>query len=272
MLFLTDKKRSFAILTISLFNIAILQAQEFTLLKNISTKASAITTDPFGSLYTYGEYKLAKYDIDGKKLNEFEDYKSGKITYVDASDPLKTLVYYEDFMVLKVLDKTLSEIASYSLNNLGFYSINAIAHSRDNNFWLFDNANFKLKKVDENGAMLYESENFNMLFNKPVQPVQIIDYERTLYLNDPKKGIFLFDRFGAYQKTIPLLGVDKIQVIQTKILYFKNNNLNSYNIESFKTKSVDLLPLGNSIIAAQIQKDRIYVLNKNQVSIYKIVQ
>ena len=271
MQYLMAKKLSFVILIFSLVSITFIQAQDFELIKSINTKANALTSDRFGNFYTYGDYKLIKFDVNGVKLNEFEDYKSGKITYVDATDPLKTLVYYEDFMVLKVLDKTLSEIASYSLNNLGFYSINAIAHARDGNFWVFDNANFKLKKIDENGKVVYESENFNMLFNAGVQPVQILDYERTLYLNDPKKGIYFFDRFGVYQKMVPLLNVDKIQIIQTMILYFKDGNINSYSPITLETKIFELPKNSDKIIDAQFQKDRMYILEKNTINLYKIV-
>lgn len=270
MQYLMAKKQSFVILIISILSISIIQAQEFELIKSINTKANAITTDRFGNFYCYGEYKLTKFDINGNKLNEFEDYKSGKITYVDATDPLKTLVYYEDFMVLKVLDKTLSELSSLSLTDLGFFSINTIAHARDGNFWVFDNANFKLKKIDENGDMLYESESFNMLFNTAVQPVQILDYERTLYLNDPKKGIYFFDRFGAYQKMLPLLGVDNVQIIQTMILYFKDGNINSYSPVTLETKSFELPKIGQKIIDAQLQKDRMYILETNKLSLYKV--
>lgn len=266
------RKQSFVILIISLFSFLQLQAQDFELLKSIPTNANAITSDHFGNFYAYGEYKLTKFDINGDKLSEFEDYKSGKITYVDATDPLKTLIYYEDFMVLKVLDKTLSVISSIALNDLGFFSVNAIAHARDGNFWLFDNANFKLKKIDENGGMLYESENFNMLFNAAVQPQQILDYERTLYLNDPKKGIYLFDRFGVYKKMIPLLNVDKIQIIQTMILYFKDGNINSYSTVIMETKSVELPQIEQKIIDAQLQKDRMYILEPHKINIYKIIQ
>jgi len=271
MRFLTAKKLSYVILTISLCSFLSSSAQEFQLIQEFTTKGNAIATDNFGNLYVYGDYKIVKYNNEGVKLNEFEDYQSGKISYVDASNPLKTLLYYEDFMVMKVLDKTLSELLSYSLNKFNLYSINAIAYSRDDNFWFFDNVNFKLKKFDENGGLMYESENFNMLFDTTVQPIQIINFGSDLYVNDPHQGVFIFDRFGTYQKKIPLTNIKSIQILQNKIIYFKDGDLYSYNRKDFSNNVVSLDKLDKEIIAVQIQKDRLYVLSKNKVSIYKIV-
>lgn len=263
------KKLHFATLIISLFLLLPVSsiAQEYTLIKTIKAKEAKMLTDAFGNLYIIEDFRLTMYTINGEKVGVFEDYKSGKISYVDVINPMKILVYFQDFMIAKVLDKKLSEIASLSLNDLNYYAVDVIANANDGDFWLFDKTDFKFKKITNRGEMVYESERFNVLLNEDYNPKQILDYERHLYLNDPEVGVLLFDRFGVYQKTIPLKGAETIQVIWGRILYFKDNELHSYNEKSFENRSMKL-PEGENYKFAQLQKDRVFVQTDSKIMIY----
>lgn len=265
-------KKLFLSITISIcllcFSIESVAAQNYSPVKSIvATNDSKIETDYLGNLYIISEFRISKYDINGKPLYVFEDYKNGAIASIDVTDPMKILVFYSDFMVVKALDVTLSEMASYALNEVGYYSISALAHSRDDDFWIFDNTSFVLKKIQETGKALYQSERFNLLFQETVQVRQIIDYENHVYVNDPTNGIYVFDRFGTYQKKIPIIGADKIQIIQGIIVYFENGKLKSYNTQEIREEEMSL-PDWLTPEYAQIQKDRVYIKEKDRVSIY----
>ena len=273
MLALMERKQHFSILRCSLFLFLVFtcfqvtQAQTYSPVKSIQSKGADISTDYLGNLYIIKEFRLSKYDMNGKPLSVYEDYSNGRITSVDVSDPMKIIVFYEDFMKVKVLDKTLSELALYDFNQSGYSSISALAHSRDDDFWIFDNTAFLLKKVDENGKALYKSEKFNMLFTETVQVRQIVDYEDYIYLNDPNNGIYVFDRFGTYQKRIPILGADKIQIIQGIIVYFQNETLYSYNTVDLREEQMNL-PSWVHGSYGQLQKDRVYIVEADRISIY----
>ena len=269
MLYLMGKKLHYAILILSLLFISIktTTAQQYTLVKEIKAKNASMLTDAFGNLYVIEAYRLTLYDADGNKKGVFEDYKSGEISYVDVINPMKVLVYFQDFMIAKVLDRNLSELSSLNLNELGFYAVDVIANSNDGNFWLYDKSDFKLKKVNSSGEKLYESENFNVLIEREYNPVQILDYGMQIYLNDPDEGILEFDRFGSYKKLISLKDEKTIQVVRNRILYFENNELHSYNKDTFVEQNMKL-PAGETYNFAQLQKDRVYLLTENKVIIY----
>ncbi|MEZ4979704.1 MAG: hypothetical protein R2772_10455 [Chitinophagales bacterium] len=264
---LTDKHFTYLSILVLSFASQGAKAQNYQLIKSLPAKEVKIVTDYLANLYLIENYRLSLYDKNGNSSFIYEDYSHGKISSVDVSDPLKILVYYEDYMHLKVLDKTLSEIGSYNLNDLGYYSISALAHARDDNFWVFDNIAFRLKKMDAAGTALYSSEKFNLLFKETVQVSTMLDYENFVYLNDPKNGIYVFDRFGTYQKRIPLLELNSFQIIQNKLIYFKENSLFSYDLLSFKEEQMPL-PEWLQAKASELRKDRVYVVESDKVSIF----
>ena len=108
---LMDKKLSSFILTILWFSFIIsplqITAQDYTLIQKLPAKNASFATDYLGNLYLINDYNLSLYDSNGNFIKKFEEYKSGKISSIDVSNPLKILVYYADFMIVKVLDKTL---------------------------------------------------------------------------------------------------------------------------------------------------------------------
>lgn len=256
-----------ALILFLIFSASFVAAQTYEPVKSIVLSNADITTDYLGNLYTISEFRITKYDRNGKPLHLFEDYKNGSIWSVDVTDPMKIIIYYGDFMMIKVLDVTLSEIGAYSLNDLGYYSVSALAHSRDDDFWIFDYASFNLKKVNENGEVVYKSEKFNLLFNESVQAKQIIDYENNVYLLDPVNGIYVFDRFATYKQRIPITGIEKFQIIQDVIIYFQDGVLRSYNTKDFREEEM-ALPEWVTASYCQLQKDRVYILEKDRVSIY----
>ncbi len=89
-----------------------------------------------------------------------------------------------------------------------------------------------------------------------------------VYVNDPAVGILVFDNFGAYYKTIPILGLQKFHIMQEQIIYYQDGRLRSYNPITFDAKMISL-PDSVGVIQAAIEKERIAVLKKDQVDFYR---
>lgn len=226
-----------------------------------------IQTDHFGNLYVVKDFRITLFDLNGKQLFVFEDYTSGKISHIDVTDPMKIIVYYKDFMVVRLLDKTLSELSSFRLNNSGFDMVETIAHTRDRKFWIYNQSDFKLKKIDESGKIFNESELFNILFDEPVAPTKIIEYEGIVYLNDPLQGIYVFDQFGTFLRKIPIKSIRQFQLIQEKLIYFDGLMLSSYDLRFSKEQEM-AVPSKEGLIGVSLQKNRLFLHTKNKVAIY----
>jgi hypothetical protein len=243
-------------------------ATSFTLINTYDTKANLVTVDNFRNFYAAADNKLYKFSPEGAFLYPYEEFKYGKIGMIDANNPLKTYVFYPDFMTVVTLDKFLAPLTVYSFLDLGYQNITAVAASTDGRLWFYDNTDFKLKKIDETGKVYLEGQPLNLIIQETPNPNFMMEKEGRVYVNDPAVGILVFDIFGSYNKTIPIKGLTKFQVLQDQVIYFDNSRMNSYNQTTLELKTLSL-PDSTGVTMAAIEKDRIAVLKKDQILFYK---
>jgi hypothetical protein len=105
-----------------------------------------------------------------------------------------------------------------------------VAISYDNNYWVFDEVENKLKKIDDTGNTLLSTPDLRMVFSESFSPEKIIDYNGYVYLYNKSKGCKIFDYYGALKQSIPLLNQNHIQVIKNSILGFDDSALHVYDI------------------------------------------
>ncbi len=251
-----------------IFGLWSLAATSFSLINTYQTKANNIAIDNFGSFYAASNNSVMKFSSDGKFLFRYEEFKYGKIGMVDVNNPMKLLVFYPDFMTVMTMDRFLAPINTYNFFDLGYQNISAVASSNDGRIWFYDNIEFKLKKIDEGGKVFRESQALNVVLEQAPNPNFMMERDNKVYMNDPNIGILVFDIFGSYEKTIPLKGLSKFQVLQDQIIYFDNHHLNAYNSFTLELKSLSL-PDTLDVSLAAIEKDRLAIMKKEKIDFYK---
>jgi hypothetical protein len=181
--------------------------------------------DRIGNVYYYDAQNiLTKYETAIKRYTRFADLKSGKISSIDVSNPLRVLVFYADQGVVKFLDVNLTEINSLQIRNTypdGW--IASVSSSNNNGIWMYDNLNRKLIKLDEQLNQVFISGDLFLVLGKKIKPSFLYEYADELFLADAKHGVFVFDLFGGYKRTLPIYSDTILQVESNKIYYQKNN-------------------------------------------------
>jgi len=213
----------------------------FNLAAQIKGDVVFFTTDHMGNVYIVESHQVKKYGISGNLQETFSNKNFGAIAAIDASNPLRVLVYYRDFGHIMFLDDELSLIGSaISLVALGLDQTTLICASWNDGIWLYDPQDFQLKRLDRNLKTTHQSGNINQLVGVEINPNYMVEYDNFVYLNNPQNGILVFDQYGTYFKTIPLKGLDQFQLNGEQVFFKEEGKLKSYNLKLFTENSVDL--------------------------------
>src|SRR5678809_1156749 len=95
----------------------IAQPDTFRLINTLSYPITSFTVDNLGELYLINSSnQLKKLDEKGDSIGVFNQVtKYGKLSYVEAQNPWKTILYYQNFSTIVLLDKYLQSIGTINL-------------------------------------------------------------------------------------------------------------------------------------------------------------
>jgi hypothetical protein len=168
-----------------------------------------------------------------------------------------------------MLDNTLSEVSVIPLRQSGILSYSSVCFSsQDNNIWFFDTQDYKLKKMDNNKNIIIESSDMFALIGKAIHPVFMQEKDQYIYLSDPQVGIVVFDIYGTYYQTLPLLDLTKFQVMADQLFFQKGPQLQSLQLKTLEEKNIPF-PDGIDPLDVRIEQDRLYLLKKEGLDIYR---
>ncbi len=215
--------------------------------------------------------QLRKIDGKGDSVGVFNDVKRyGIPAFIDVTNPLKILAYYKSFSTAIVLDRLLNARNTINFRKQNIFTVKAIATSYDNFIWLFDEQDYKLKKIDDEGKVLLETNDCRMLFDTVPSPTKIIDQDNFVYLYDPEKGFYIFDYYGAFKNRLAFLNWNNVEVSGKTMYGFVDNKLYTYQPNSFVLKEYKLPPFFGDYLAIKAMNGKVYVLKDHGIDIYKV--
>ncbi len=243
----------------------------FQLVTRIPVAAKFFTTDKLQQVYLVTpSNEVIKFSPEGKELFRFNNNTLGDLTFIDATNPFNLLLYYPAYQLAITLDRTLNKIGEFNLWNLDVANVQAVAMANDNGIWLYDDISYQLKKIDQNGNVLLQSDNLSLLLPTTPQPVALLARDNLIYANDPRLGILLFDNFGQYIRTYDLKEVDDFQVIDRRLIYRWQGELRAFDLQAFTDTTLALPPGTTARQQVRLQKDYYYVLKEDALEIFRI--
>jgi len=246
------------------------QESDFTLHKTFKVKANDMTIDELGFIYLVQDNQLFKMGWDGTIIFTYSNLTSGDITFADVRNPFKLLLYYMDFASIEFLDNTLSLSSTISLNLFGLELSSLAAMSYNNGFWLYNSQNFELIRMDQFLQITDRSGNITQATGKNINPNFLLEKDDMVFLNDPEQGILMFDKYGAYYKTINVKGIDYLQAFDKKIIIFEDKQMTI--IDPFTMEELSfILPDSNYkklAISLGTETKRLFYLDDAALKIY----
>ena len=182
---------------------------------------------------------------------------------------MKPILFYNDFSTVVILDRLLSQRSVLDLRRYTIYEPSAVALSYDDNIWVFDEFDNKLKKIDDQGNILMTTPDFRVVFNQSLRPSRIINETGYVYLADSSNGIYIFDNYGTFRKKLPLVKWQSLTVKGNSVIYSTPSGIirqsSSNYLESKLPFPKDFQPYSHSYI----NPDRFISFSKESLRIYK---
>jgi outer membrane protein assembly factor BamB len=236
------------------------------------SNCSHISADHHGNIYTINKNgQLYKFNQKGKLLYQSNQIKLGIGSQLDTKDPLKPLIYFQDYNIIVIMDNTLNTQQTLDLTMADVYNSRCVLRSDDDHIWIYDSDNFQLKKINMQLEVTESSMDLSQILNDNPNISQLFESGESVYALDKKNGIYVFDLYGHFEKKIPLKEAIYIY-IENDILYYYviNKGLYAYNIKTlnnihFKTS------INNDIYQAVIKGNLLAILGKNQLDLYQII-
>lgn len=194
----------------------------------ISTQGNDFTTDVHDNIYIWEGSSLEKYSSEGQTSSLFSNPSYGDIAEVDASMPSKILIFYKESGIILFLDDKLSPIGNeLHLFEHQMFTISHVALCNSNHIALYDESAQDLIISDLN---LSNCRTTHCNFGTAFSPFLIdINFDKEIMLIDSASGIYLFDKYGTFEKVLPFKGILSAQLFGNHILYYKDSSIYKYD-------------------------------------------
>ena len=263
---------AFVVQTISIQLHAQINDTSFSLIKTYKGDITTAALDNLDNLYIISSTgQVKKFGPKGDSIGVFNGIRNyGKLSAIDVTNPLKPLLFYKDFSNVLVLDRFLANRVSLNLRQYNILQPSAIGLSYDNNIWVFDQYDSKLKKIDEAGTILLETPDFRTLFNQTFVPQKIINDNGLVYLADSASGILVFDNYGTFKRKIALKGWNSIDVRNGMIVRLSTDAIVVYNPTNFSERSLKFPKSFTPYLHSFTTTNKLISFSPEVLSIYQI--
>ncbi len=243
-----------------------------TLIKNYKGNYKNFETDNFGNYYLVtNTNQIIKLNNTFDSVASFSNIKSlGNISSIDVSNPLKILVFYKGFSTIVVLDRFLSVINTINLQKLNMFDVSVVTSSYDNNIWLFDEIENKIKKIDNDGKVIAETVDFRLLFDydKSFTSQFVKDFEGKLYIYSKQNGLFVFDYYGSFIRRHSVTSLSNAQLIGYKLIGFNKSVVEILDIQNRKSINCKLNIDSSQYSKFIFSKTQVFALGKDGLSVF----
>ena len=237
---------------------------------SIAGKFSYCKPDELGNIFALTiNGQLKKYNASHDSMGVFNDVrKYGRLHSISPGNPLRTLLFFKEYRTILILDRLMQVVNKIDLKKANAFQTSLACLGYDNSIWIFDEQNSKIKKLNEEGALLFETADLRIVLDDAISPSTMFDLGGLLYLYDPGKGLFIFDYYGGLKKRIALLDWKAVQPIGKNIAGIKNGKLMIYAPDAIDIKEWDLPALIAESPMVYFNTRSIMVLDPSAIRFY----
>jgi len=242
---------------------------DYQLVREIKVKGQQHYSDPLGNIYIIDGNEISRYNRQYQNVGRYSNAFLGQPVSLDVSDPMRLMVFYEVYNQLLWLDNFLTELRSpVLLDELGYEQVDVVCTSSQGGFWIYNSLTDQIHSFDASLNLVHESISLGPLLERSDRPVFMIEKNRNIYVSFLFSGILVFDRFGNYQRSIPVKGISRFQVEDNYFFYMRDAAFYSYSLIDGTETEIEL-PLEQEPEYAEWQSGLLYIYFKTKVTVFR---
>jgi hypothetical protein len=246
-------------------------AQTHTIVRSIPMTARLMTVDELGNVYAVrSDNSLVRFDQHGDSSAFYRSIQNGDIGSVDATNPMRIVVYYPNYSKVLLLDRQLALKNELDLRKLQIAQTSVVASSADGNLWVYDQFNARLRKIDEQLNEVSVSNDLRQEIQVVPTPSFMVERNWKVFVCDTARGIYTFDRYGNFVHNIALNGVQYLQVFGSQLLYRRADTLHSWDMSKVSAGLLAIPDAGSPILNAAVVRNVLYVLYADRLVLYRL--
>lgn len=230
---------------------------------------SDVILDNANMVYRYTDFEILKVNSIGDTLYRYSNNSLGKISYIDVTNPMKPLVFYNDAQKIAVLDNTLSlqNQRVINLEDIEAYSTQCVATSQsEQGFWLYDlelmeieRFDFRLQKKVSTGNLL------QLLGVDELNVLSLKERSGFLFVTTEHQGVIIFDIYGTLYKILDFKNVQYLDVLGKNLILQNDNNLIIMPLDIWDAKPIGNIDVSNSDKVLFINEKELYICKNGKV-------
>jgi hypothetical protein len=195
-----------------------------------------IGQDQFG--FSYFILNNVFHKMKDNKAFEYKNVSLGKITTVDIKNPLKILLYYENFNTVILLDNQLNEVQKINFSeNGGSLVVSGIGIAAQNQLWIYNNLNQQIGLFD---YLKNEYKSISTPLAGKIKKYQP-DYNSFEWIDENNKW-YSCDLFGKVTSKGTVPAFDQLVVIENnQIIYSKDYALYQFSRTKNEVRAIKIL-------------------------------
>lgn len=223
--------------------------------------------DSFG--YTYQIKNNVFSKIKGNEIFEYKNVALGNITKADLQNPLKIVLYYDDFNTVLLLDNQLNKITEINFSqNTTPIVVTAIGMSAQNQLWIYNALNQQIGLFD------YLKNEYRTISTPLTETIKHYQTDfNTFYWIDKNNNWFSCDIFGKTALLGKVSDFDLIEIINPhQYIFSKSNFLYFTDMTYINSGTTYEVEISQKTFDKFCYKDQILsIFTAKQITNYKIV-
>lgn len=231
----------------------------------VSDTINFAAVDRPGELYivtTSGQ--LQKFDTDGKLVALHKDKPAP--TLFDPRDGSRLFAFFRETRQYSFLNPSFEAVQAFSIDSSFATEPWLACVSGDRNIWLFDVADWTLKKINATTGALSVEEAVEVKSKQKSNYTFLREYQGFVFLLDVSEGIMIFNSVGKHIRTIEVKNLTYFNFLGEELYYLQGDTLRFFDLFTTETREQKLATPGNF---ALITDERFFLIRKNIIEIYR---